>query len=148
MKDITSANAADFAEQCLAFLTPLHEVGCTSRFFGSAGKNEVSDFEITLRSNVRCGFGIDGFGHEQRSLSHFEAGTVVAADGRIDFAFVDDGGVVANLRRELVLVCVTAKEQRDDDEGIFVCDKAAAHLEVGDFKLELVDHDLELTIAC
>lgn len=126
MQNVAGADATDFAEECLAFFTPFDEIRCAALFFGGAGKDEVGDFEIAFGTDVGRGLGIDRFGHEQRCLAHFEGGAVVAADGRIDFAFVDDGGVVADLRAELVLVAITAEEQGDDDEGIFFGDEAAA----------------------
>ena len=147
MKRVAGADAAKFAEESLTFFTPFHQIGCSAFFFGGAWEDKVGDFEIAFGADVGGGFGIDGLGHEERGLAHFETGAVIATDGGIDFSFVDDGGVVTDLWGELILIPVTAKEQGENDEGVFSGDETAARFHLTDFEFELVDHELEFAIA-
>lgn len=60
---------------------------------------------------------------------------------------MDDDGVVTDAGGEFVAAGVGAKQERDDDEGIFFCDEAAAGLHFADLQAELGDGSFEFAIA-
>ncbi len=46
MKLVPGADAADFAQQLMAALTPFFIIRCRTFGFTAAGENEVADFQI------------------------------------------------------------------------------------------------------
>lgn len=143
----SGSDAADLAEQGLAFFTPFGEIGRRVRFFGAAGENEVADLQIVRTANVGRSPRIDRFGHEERGFAHFVAGAVIAADGRVEFAFVNDDGVVAEPRGVRVAIFMAAEEQRDDDEGVFFRDEEAAGLHIGDLQFQFANQGLQFAVS-
>lgn len=115
--------------------------------FRRAGENEVGDLEVALRPAVGRGLGVHRFGHQQGGLAHLVAGAVVAADGGIHLAFMDDHGVVADGGRVFVRRGIRAEQQGEDDEGVLLGNEAAARFHFGDLQTELVNEGFQLAIA-
>ena len=146
MQFMAGTDAADLLQVGAAFLMPVRQVRGGVGFLGGAGEDEVGDFEITLGTTVGGGFGVDRFSHEQGGFTHLLGRTVVATDGGIDFIAINHDGIVAHLGSVFVRGGVASEQQRQNDEGIFLRDEAAAGLHFVDLDFQLADQGLEFTV--
>lgn len=111
------AETAEFIREGEAFFAPLFKVWRAGNGVCSAREKDVGDFEVADGAAEAGGSGVEFSAQKQRGFAGFVGGAGIAENSGEGAAFVDDDGVVADLRDKRPGV-VAHDETGQDDEGV------------------------------